>query len=216
MSQAEGLGTLHVAFAKQADVGNWAELKAQGAGHHFPAQGMCDACIIDRPQGSSYNISLSSVSTHWALSAVLLPGSFTIMAKNITFKDHEPRHLENVENEKGFTTPSSSSLTEVPFTIDPKVSARLRHAIDWRLIPALGAMYGISLMDRKNVSNAAIAGMLVDLNMRRGMGYNLVNLCFFITYVLCQPFMVILCRKVGPRYFLPGMYHVPRDEREIC
>jgi hypothetical protein len=47
--------------------------------------------------------------------------------------------------------------------------------------------------------------MLVDLRMGRGMGYNLVNLCFFITYVLCQPFMVILCRKVGPRYFLPGM-----------
>lgn len=135
------------------------------------------------------------------------------MAKNIIFKDNEARHLENVENienEKGFTTPSSSSQNDAPFTIDPKVSARLRHSVDWRLIPALGAMYGISLMDRKNVSNAAIAGMLVDLKMGRGMGYNLVNLCFFITYVLCQPFMVILCRKIGPRYFLPGMHHGSR------
>jgi hypothetical protein len=138
------------------------------------------------------------------------------MAKNITFKDHEARHLENVDNEKGFTTPSSSSQNDAPFTIDPKVSARLRHAIDWRLIPALGAMYGISLMDRKNVSNAAIAGMLVDLKMGKGMGYNLVNLCFFITYVLCQPFMVILCRKVGPRYFLPGRCVIVHDERKHC
>lgn len=128
------------------------------------------------------------------------------MAKNIASKDQGVTHLENLENEKGFVTPSSSSQNDTPFTIDPKVSARLRHAIDWRLIPALGAMYGISLMDRKNVSNAAIAGMLVDLKMGRGMGYNLVNLCFFITYVLCQPFMVILCRKIGPRFFLPGMY----------
>ena len=127
------------------------------------------------------------------------------MAKNITFKDDGITHLENCENEKGFATPDSSFKNEAPFSIEPKVSARLRHAVDWRLIPALGAMYGISLMDRKNVSNAAIAGMLVDLKMGRGMGYNLVNLCFFITYVLCQPFMVILCRKVGPRYFLPGM-----------
>lgn len=137
------------------------------------------------------------------------------MAKNITFKDHEARHLENVENEKGFTTPSSSSQNDAPLSIDPKVSARLRHAIDWRLIPALGAMYGISLMDRKNVSNAAIAGMLVDLKMGRGMGYNLVNLCFFITYVLCQPFMVIFCRKVGPRYFLPGTPSTSHDSRRI-
>jgi hypothetical protein len=129
-----------------------------------------------------------------------------MMVKNITFeKEQQTAHLENVENEKGLTTPSSSSQNDAPFTVDPKTSARLRHAIDWRLIPALGAMYGISLMDRKNVSNAAIAGMLKDLKMSRGMGYNLVNMCFFITYVLCQPFMVILCRKVGPRYFLPGM-----------
>ncbi len=134
--------------------------------------------------------------------------SSSVMSKNISFKNQQAAHLENVENEKGFVTPSSSSQNEAPFTIDPKVSARLRHAIDWRLIPALGAMYGISLMDRKNVSNAAIAGMLVDLKMGRGMGYNLVNLCFFITYVLCQPFMVVLCRKVGPRFFLPGKYHV--------
>ncbi|KAF1358866.1 MFS general substrate transporter [Lizonia empirigonia] len=126
------------------------------------------------------------------------------MAKNIAIKDEVAR-LESVENEKGFTTPSSSSQNETQYTLDPKTSARLCHAIDWRLIPALGAMYGISLMDRKNVSNAAIAGMLVDLKMGRGMEYNLVNLCFFITYVLCQPFMVILCRQIGPRYFLPGI-----------
>ncbi|KAF2464913.1 major facilitator superfamily protein [Lindgomyces ingoldianus] len=66
-------------------------------------------------------------------------------------------------------------------------------------------MYGISLMDRKNVSNAAIAGMLVDLRMRTGYGYNLVNMCFFITYILLQPFMIVLCRKIGPRFFLPGI-----------
>lgn len=137
--------------------------------------------------------------------AIQLLQLFNTMAKNI--KDHEARHVENVEHEKGFATPSSTLHSEAPFTIDPKISARLWHAIDWRLIPALGAMYGISLMDRKNVSNAAIAGMLVDLKMGRGMGYNLVNLCFFVTYVLCQPFMVIICRKVGPRYFLPGIHY---------
>lgn len=32
-------------------------------------------------------------------------------------------------------------------------------------------MYGISLMDRKNVSNAAIAGMMADLNLRVGYRY---------------------------------------------
>jgi MFS family permease len=60
-------------------------------------------------------------------------------------------------------------------------------------------------MDRKNVSNAAIAGMLADLRLNRGPGYNLVNMSFFITYILLQPLMIIVCRKVGPRRFLPGI-----------
>ncbi|KAF2829826.1 MFS general substrate transporter [Ophiobolus disseminans] len=116
-----------------------------------------------------------------------------------TTKDEGIDHIEHVE--KGLASPSTTSSD----TVDIKLVAKLRHRVDWRLIPALGAMYGISLMDRKNVSNAAIAGMLKDLKMGRGYGYNLVNLSFFITYVLCQPFMIIICRKVGPRLFLPGI-----------
>src|SRR5690348_15013507 len=105
-----------------------------------------------------------------------------------TVKDDAVNHIEKVE--KGLASPSTSSED----TFDVKTAAKIRHRIDWRLIPALGAMYGmsdtnaylhsklhadhtpgISLMDRKNVSNAAIAGMLVDLRMGRGMKYNLVN-----------------------------------------
>src|SRR5690349_1245687 len=76
---------------------------------------------------------------------------------------------------------ASSSSGEDAF--DKNTAATIRHRVDWRLIPALGAMYGIALMDRKNVSNAAIAGMLVDLKLNKGPGYNLVNMCFFITYI---------------------------------
>ena len=95
----------------------------------------------------------------------------------------------------------ASTSSEQSF--DKELAAKIRHRVDWRLIPALGAMYGISLMDRKNVSNAAIAGMLVDLKMTKGPMYNVANMSFFITYVLLQPVMIIICRKMGPRFFLP-------------
>ncbi|OAX80470.1 hypothetical protein ACJ72_05198 [Emergomyces africanus] len=87
----------------------------------------------------------------------------------------------------------------------PKEAAAIRRRIDLRLIPALGLMYGISLMDRKNVSNAAIAGMRQDLDLLEGYRYSLITLSFFITYVIFQPAMTVLCRKVGPRIFLPGI-----------
>lgn len=119
-------------------------------------------------------------------------------------KEQAAEHIDNVEKAQALDEGrSTSSISSQDF--DPKLAAKLKHRIDWRLIPALGAMYGISLMDRKNVSNAAIAGMLTDLKMSRGLGYNLVNMCFFITYILLQPFMIILCRKIGPRFFLPGI-----------
>jgi hypothetical protein len=32
---------------------------------------------------------------------------------------------------------------------------------------------------------------------------SLINMSFFITYCLLQPFMIIIGRKIGPRWFLP-------------
>jgi MFS family permease len=86
-----------------------------------------------------------------------------------------------------------------------KQGAAIRRRIDWRLIPALGLMYGISLMDRKNVSNAAIAGMRKDLDLLQGYRYSTITLIFFVSYVIFQPPMTVLCRKIGPRLFLPGI-----------
>jgi MFS family permease len=116
--------------------------------------------------------------------------------------------VERVEHvEKGLADPvsPSGSSSKSAQEFDKKRAARIRHRIDWRLIPALGAMYGISLMDRKNVSNAAVAGMLKDLGIGKGLEYNLVNLLFFVTYILLQPLTIVMCRKIGPRYFLPGI-----------
>lgn len=87
----------------------------------------------------------------------------------------------------------------------PKEVAAIKRRIDFRLIPSLGLMYFVSLMDRKNVANAAIAGMRNDLDLIGGYRYSLVTLVFFITYILFQPPMTVFCRKIGPCNFLPGI-----------
>lgn len=46
-----------------------------------------------------------------------------------------------------------------------------RRKVDWRLIPTLGAVFGIAIVSRNNLSHAAIAGMLVDLDKTTGNGY---------------------------------------------
>merc|ERR1712230_242529 len=81
---------------------------------------------------------------------------------------------------------------------------RLIRKVDLRLIPLCGVMYCVSLLDRTNHSNAAIAGMTVELELTMGSvdRYSIISLVFFITYTLCQPPATILCRKIGPRVFL--------------
>jgi len=129
-----------------------------------------------------------------------------------------PPSAANLQGEKTYITQvedasasSSASKYETelasealaPFT--PKQERKLRHRVDLRLIPALGLMYGVSLMDRKNVSNAYIAGMRVDLELGISYRYSLITLVFFVTYVIFQPPLTYLCRKIGPPIFLPGL-----------
>ena len=44
----------------------------------------------------------------------------------------------------------------------PEEWRKIKRKIDLRLLPALGIMYSVALMDRKNVANAYIAGMAKD------------------------------------------------------
>ncbi|KAJ9604234.1 hypothetical protein H2200_011068 [Cladophialophora chaetospira] len=82
---------------------------------------------------------------------------------------------------------------------------KIIHRLDRRLITIAGIIYMNSLMDRSNLPNAAIAGMLVDLGMAQGFRYSTVALVFFVTYTIFQPPATILTRKIGPRPFLSGI-----------
>lgn len=48
---------------------------------------------------------------------------------------------------------------------------KIIHRIDLRLIVPTGVMYCVSLMDRTNLPNAAIAGMNTELEMSVGFRY---------------------------------------------
>ncbi|KAL8951953.1 MAG: hypothetical protein Q9222_002105 [Ikaeria aurantiellina] len=81
---------------------------------------------------------------------------------------------------------------------------RVVRKVDLRLIPLCGLMYCVSLLDRTNLSNAAIAGMTKELNLRTKNPdrYSVITLVFFITYVIAQPPTTILTRFFGPRMWL--------------
>ncbi|KAH7111233.1 major facilitator superfamily domain-containing protein [Dactylonectria macrodidyma] len=78
---------------------------------------------------------------------------------------------------------------------------RIIRRIDCRLIPIVGLMYCVSLIDRTNVAAASIAGMLEDLELI-GNRYSIITLVFFTTYIVFQPPSTVIVRKIGPRIHL--------------
>ncbi|KAF8464454.1 major facilitator superfamily domain-containing protein [Kalaharituber pfeilii] len=76
------------------------------------------------------------------------------------------------------------------------------HRVDWKLLPILGAMYAVSLIDRTNMSNALIAGMGLELNFMVGDRYSIALLLFFVPYFLFELPSNILLRKIGAARWL--------------
>lgn len=64
---------------------------------------------------------------------------------------------------------------------DPSSVRKTMRKVDRRLLPILGALYSISLIDRTNISNARVAGAGVDLNLTAGSNYSIPLLVFFVS-----------------------------------
>lgn len=78
------------------------------------------------------------------------PGSIT--------KDEEKSRVNHSEDE------ASRRNTDLQATIDaysPQEIKRLTRRIDLRLVVVLGLLYGVNLMDRTNLPNAAISGYVL-------------------------------------------------------
>lgn len=83
-------------------------------------------------------------------------------------KEYAVSHLENghqSDDEK------RSMQDEALNYFTPAEQKKIIHRLDRRLVTVVGVMYCVSLMDRSNLSNAAIAGMNVELELTVGMRY---------------------------------------------
>ncbi|CAO2655022.1 Nn.00g117550.m01.CDS01 [Neocucurbitaria sp. VM-36] len=73
---------------------------------------------------------------------------------------------------------------------------------DWRVFPMLCFVFGLSLLDRTNISAAYIAGLSVDLQLAIENRYNIALLVFFIGYALFELPSNYIIRRLGARIWL--------------
>ncbi|KAJ6491842.1 major facilitator superfamily domain-containing protein [Mycena vitilis] len=79
---------------------------------------------------------------------------------------------------------------------------RIIRRVDWRLLPILGVLYALALIDRSNVGIARIVGLDEDIGLSIGSRFSIVVGIYFVPYTLFQLPSNLLLRKVGPRRLL--------------
>lgn len=85
---------------------------------------------------------------------------------------------------------------------DAKFEKRVLRKIDLRLLPILGALYTIALVDRSNISVARISGLDEDVGLKQGSRASIVLLVFFIGYIIFEIPSNIVIHKIGAANWL--------------
>ncbi|KAH7025018.1 major facilitator superfamily transporter [Microdochium trichocladiopsis] len=86
--------------------------------------------------------------------------------------------------------------------IDKAAERRLRNKIDLMIVPTVALLYLFCFIDRANIGNARLAGLEADLGLV-GNDYNALLSVFYISYIVCEIPCNILCKWMGPGWFLP-------------
>ncbi|KAH6661021.1 major facilitator superfamily domain-containing protein [Truncatella angustata] len=100
--------------------------------------------------------------------------------------------------------------TESPPASDAEIAGKyideksLLRKLDARLLPAVGILYLLSFLDRSNVGNARIEGMLTDLHMTPDQYLNGLTL-YFVGYVIFEIPCNVVLKKTSPRIWLPTL-----------
>ncbi|KAG1735896.1 MFS general substrate transporter [Suillus paluster] len=108
-------------------------------------------------------------------------------------KQHDEERLEN----------SDLSLQNVP-TLTPEQERKLWRKIDLRLMPILSLMYLLSFLDRGNIGNAKLDGLVTQLDLT-GNRYNIALTMFFIPYCLFECPANLVLKAFRPSRWLPAI-----------
>ncbi|KAI1028920.1 hypothetical protein LB503_002081 [Fusarium chuoi] len=88
-------------------------------------------------------------------------------------------------------------------TFDAEAEKKLRRKLDWYILPSVTILYLMCFVDRANIGNARLAGLEEDLGLT-GYDYNLLLTVFYISYIVFELPLNMVCKWIGPGWFIPA------------
>ncbi|KAI1813212.1 major facilitator superfamily domain-containing protein [Poronia punctata] len=109
------------------------------------------------------------------------------------------------ESEKAAAVPRGSEPETETETASSVINEKaLLRRVDAYLLPAVGILYLLSFLDRSNVGNAKIEGLLDDIHTSSD-AYLVGLSLYFVGYVLFEVPCNIVLKKTSPRIWLPTL-----------
>ncbi|OMP83205.1 putative transporter [Diplodia seriata] len=119
----------------------------------------------------------------------------------MAFPDPHKSDVEHIETVA--TTPFPDNMkSESNYDFSPGEEKKLVRKIDMFLLPTIWLMYLLSYMDRTNIGNAKIAGMMDDLRLTSNQ-YSVSLIVFFVSYVVFEVPSNLILSRTRPSIFLP-------------
>ncbi|KAL9105670.1 MAG: hypothetical protein Q9227_009188 [Pyrenula ochraceoflavens] len=88
------------------------------------------------------------------------------------------------------------AIDEIRTVPNHSAEHRVRHKLDWNVMPLFFVLYMLAFLDRSNIGNAEIAGMAKDLKLT-GNRYSLLTMIFYISYVVFE-FSLLFWKRFPP------------------
>jgi len=107
-----------------------------------------------------------------------------------------------IEEASEKAAPTHAQAEALDAGYDPAYVARIIRRADWRILPLLGLLYSIALIDRTNLAVARISGMDTDLKLRVGERYSIASMIYFPPYIILQLPSNIVLRWLGAQLWL--------------
>ncbi|TFK29439.1 MFS general substrate transporter [Coprinopsis marcescibilis] len=103
--------------------------------------------------------------------------------------------IDDIEKRENAAVPADAHY-------DPKFVQKTLRMVDWRMLPLLGLLYAVALIDRTNLGIARTAGMQQDLRLDIGDRYSIASMIYFVPYIIFQIPSNLILRRMGSRLFL--------------
>ncbi|PPQ93808.1 hypothetical protein CVT25_013517 [Psilocybe cyanescens] len=112
----------------------------------------------------------------------------------------DSKHSSDLKNDDLEEKPEIGDAIDANY--DPEFVRKTLRLVDWRMLPLLGLLYSVALIDRTNLGIARAAGMDFELKLYVGERYSIASMIYFIPYILLQIPGNIVLRWIGARTWL--------------